>query len=111
MINVHNKIFRSSSNSTSGEVSSETTFHYKQEGRVIYADYSGGDIIKGFLVGTIEQDCLIFVYQHVNAKHEIKTGKCTSYPEQLPNGKLRLLEKWEWTCGDFSKGESVIEEV
>jgi len=39
------------------------------------------------------------------------TGICTSTPEILPDGKIRLHEKWRWTSGDLSEGESVIEEV
>jgi hypothetical protein len=32
-------------------------------------------------------------------------------PEVLPDGKIRLRENWQWTSGDFSEGESVIEEI
>jgi hypothetical protein len=30
---------------------------------------------------------------------------------QLPSGRLQLHQKWQWTNGDLSKGESVVEEV
>ena len=39
------------------------------------------------------------------------TGECHSVPEILPDGRYRLREKWRWTCGDGSSGESVIEEL
>lgn len=39
------------------------------------------------------------------------TGKCVSKPEVLENGKIRLYEKWQLTCKDFSAGESVVEEI
>jgi hypothetical protein len=39
------------------------------------------------------------------------TGKCVSTPEITPDCKIRLYEKWKWTCGDFSSGESIIEEI
>ncbi len=32
-------------------------------------------------------------------------------PEVLPDGRLRLREVWQWTSGDLSQGESVVEEV
>lgn len=38
------------------------------------------------------------------------TGICHSIPEILSNGKIRLHETWEWTSGDLSKGQSIIEE-
>jgi hypothetical protein len=38
-------------------------------------------------------------------------GICTSTPELMPNNKIRLHEKWQWTNGDKSSGESIVEEV
>jgi GNAT superfamily N-acetyltransferase len=43
-----------------------------------------------------------------NTKNETRTGKCHSFPEILENGCIALCEKWEWTNGDKSKGESKI---
>ena len=42
---------------------------------------------------------------------QIKTGKCHSVPTISDNGKIELSEKWEWTSGDFSKGESRLVEM
>ena len=50
-------------------------------------------------------------YHHVNAAGELMTGVCRSTPELLPDGRVRLHERWQWTSGDGSSGESVIEEV
>jgi hypothetical protein len=49
-------------------------------------------------------------YHQVNNAGEIMTGICKSIPEILENGKIRLHESWEWTSGDKSKGQSIIEE-
>ncbi|WP_321538875.1 hypothetical protein [Flavobacterium piscinae] len=38
------------------------------------------------------------------------TGICHSKPEIMENGKIRLHETWQWTSGDYSNGESIIEE-
>ena len=32
-------------------------------------------------------------------------------PAVLPDGRLELSEKWEWTCDDYSKGESILTEM
>ena len=107
-----NKTFRSVTNTRNGEVSSETTFHYHQKGRIVWADYAGGAIAKGFLIATMQDDdSLDMRYQHVNTQGELMTGRCHSIPEQLPDGRLRLRERWQWTSGDNSSGESVVEEV
>jgi hypothetical protein len=112
MISYHNKKFRAIANSANGETSSDTIFHYKQEGNVVTASYSGGQIISGNLIALVDDNgCLNMRYHQVNKKGELMTGICFSTPEILPNGKIRLHEKWEWTSGDRSKGESVVEEI
>lgn len=111
-INYHNKRFESVSNSTNGEVSSYTVFHYMQEGNILTGFYSGGLIIKGLLLGKVHEDgCIDMVYQHINATGEIRTGKCLSEPFWDEQGKLHLKESWQWTNGDLSKGSSEIREI
>jgi hypothetical protein len=39
------------------------------------------------------------------------TGRCHSIPEQLSDGRIRLHEQWQWTSGDLSSGESIVEEI
>ncbi|WP_338840126.1 n-acetylglutamate synthase [Flavobacterium ginsenosidimutans] len=111
MINYNNKIFKPVSNSENGETSNETAFLYKQEGNILSAEYSGGKIIKGHLIGLVDNEGNIDMrYHQVNEKGELMTGICHSKPEILENGKIRLHETWQWTSGDQSKGNSVIEE-
>jgi hypothetical protein len=111
-INYDNRRFVSVSNSGGGEVDPETIFHYRQEGSVVWATYRGGAILFGSLVATVDADGRLDMrYQHVNSAGELMTGKCRSTPEALPDGRLRLRESWQWTSGDFSQGESVIEEI
>jgi hypothetical protein len=112
MLNYHNKIFKSIANTTNGEVGSETLFHYQQKDKVVWAEYGGGAIVKGFLIAKVlENDTLDMRYEHINQADELMTGICRSTPEILPNGLIRLHEKWQWTSGDFSSGESIIEEI
>jgi hypothetical protein len=111
MIHYNNKIFRPVSNTENGETSEETLFEYKQEGNILTSDYSGGKIIKGHLIGLVDEYGVIEMrYHQINENRELMTGICTSTPEVLPNGKIRLHEKWQWTSGDRSNGSSVIEE-
>ncbi|MEM7343961.1 MAG: hypothetical protein AAF485_06935, partial [Chloroflexota bacterium] len=111
-IQYHNRKFRSISNSGTGEVDNETIFHYRQDEEVIWATYQGGAIRFGTLVGTIREDsCLDFRYSHVNQLGEMMTGQCISRPEVLADGRLRLHETWQWTSGDYSAGESQVEEI
>ncbi|HEY1193778.1 n-acetylglutamate synthase [Flavobacterium sp.] len=111
MINYNNKIFKPVSNTENGETSNETTFLYKQEGNILTSQYTGGKIISGHLIGLVDNLGNIEMrYHQVNEKGELMTGICTSKPEILENGKIRLHEIWQWTSGDQSKGNSIIEE-
>ena len=51
MLNLDNKKFIAVENTANGEVSSQTEFHYHQQGKMIWAEYGGGEILKGFLIG------------------------------------------------------------
>jgi len=111
-INYHQRTFRSVSNTNNGEVGAETVFHYRQRDNLVTATYEGGSIRYGTLIALVdEQGQLDMRYQHVNTQGVLMTGRCHSIPERLPDGRLRLLETWQWTSGDLSSGQSVIEEV
>ncbi len=110
--NYDDKKFRSIEDSGSGEVSAETVFLYHQNGNLVWAEYGGGEIVYGTLIAKCETGgTLDMRYQHLNQSGELMTGKCISTPERLPDGRIRLYEKWRWTSGDLSSGESVIEEI
>lgn len=111
-INFHNRIFRSISNSATGEVDDLTIFKYQQKENIILGTYSGGRIASGQLIGILSDEQTIEMrYHHINDQGEFKTGKCTSTPEIMPNNKIRLHEQWQWTCDDQSSGQSIIEEI
>jgi hypothetical protein len=104
------KTFRSVSNSASGDVSGETQFRYHQDGELVWATYEGGSVRFGTLVAKADAGGRLEMrYQHLTVDGELKTGRCTSVPEELDDGRLRLHEAWQWTDGE--SGKSVIEEV
>ena len=107
--NLNNKIFISKENSANGEVSKATSFTYFQEDNIIWADYSGGDILKGSLIGKVTSENQIeFNYQHINRDNNLKAGFCKSIVVNLPPGKLQLVEQWQWYSGDQSTGHSQL---
>ena len=111
-INYDQKKFRPVQNTPNGETTGETIFEYQQTGRILTSEYSGGKIQKGHLIGLVDENGNIDMrYHQVNDKGQLMTGICSSTPEILANGKIRLHETWQWTSGDKSKGESIIEEV
>src|SRR4051794_16611343 len=112
MISYNDKTFRSIANTANGEVNGDTIFQYQQNSFLVSATYSGGGVLFGHLIGLVDANGVMDIrYHHVNNEGKLRTGICFTTPELLPNGKLRLHEKWKWTNGDESEGESIVEET
>ncbi len=110
--NLNNRKFSSVANTDNGDVGSQTVFYYRQQGELVWAEYSGGSIRRGNLIALwIAENVLEMHYQHISTDNEFKTGRCLSRPEVLLDGRLRMHEEWQWTSGDGSSGTSVIEEM
>ncbi len=109
--NLEGKVFRSATNSENGEVGADTVFYYHQKERVVWAEYEGGDIVKGHLVANVlATGQLDMRYHHVNQRGELMIGTCLSTPEFMSDGKIRFKEEWQWLSGDRSSGYSEIVE-
>jgi hypothetical protein len=104
------KTFVGVSNSADGDVGSGTRFTYRQDGDAVWADYAGGDVVRGYLIGTRAHDQLDFRYVHLNASGRTAGGHCRSRISVLPDGRVRMYETWTWESRPGS-GESVVEEV
>lgn len=111
-MNYDQKRFRPVSNSDNAETSEETIFLYEQKGNVLTSSYRGGQISEGHLIGLVDdQGHIDMRYHQINLSGELMTGICRSTPELMENGKIRLHEKWQWTSGDQSEGQSILEEI
>ncbi len=112
MINYHNRVFYPVHNTENGEVTPDVRFHYHQEGNILTCSYAGGRIVRGHLLGIVSPEGRIDMrYHQINDRGELMTGTCISTPEILADGRIRLHEQWQWTSGDHSAGESIIEEM
>ncbi|MFE2044991.1 hypothetical protein ACFXAZ_29555 [Streptomyces sp. NPDC059477] len=93
-----------------GQVGTRTRFTYHEKDGEIWAAYTGGDVVRGFLTGTRAGDRLDFRYVQLKADGTTSGGHCVSVVTLLPDGRVRLLETWEWESQPGS-GTSVVEEV
>jgi hypothetical protein len=108
-MNYDGRVFRSVENSAGGDVGGQTTFHYHQRQEMVWATYQGGAVTLGTLLATVDANGVLDMrYQH-RAAGVWKSGRCQSRPELLPDGRLRLHERWQWTDG--GEGTSIVEEV
>ena len=77
--------FRTVRNSSAGESGSETVFHYRQKGAVVWATYHGGGVVFGTLLARATADGhLEMVYQHLNKNGDFRAGRCRARTEVLP---------------------------
>ncbi|MFE0353933.1 hypothetical protein ACFW2I_10580 [Streptomyces nigra] len=93
-----------------GQVGTRTRFTYHERDGVIWAEYSGGDVVRGHLVGTRDDDRLDFRYVQLKRDGTTSSGHCVSTVGELPDGRVRLTETWEWESQQGS-GTSVVEQV
>ena len=93
-----------------GQVGTRTRFTYREREGRIWAEYTGGDVVRGHLVGTREGDTLDFRYVQLKQDGTTSGGHCVSTVAELPDGRVRLDERWEWESQEGS-GTSVVEEL
>lgn len=112
MIDYDNRVFRGVENYHDGDLNSETRFFYFQEGDTVWGKVVGGGVRFGTLVAEVQADqTLRMFWQFLNMQGEFVWGTCTSTPELLPDGRLRLHERWDVLSEPGVSGESLIEEL
>lgn len=104
------RIFQAVGSAEGGEAGPATVFKYREVNGLIEADYGGGAVARGFLVGTRSGDSVSFRYCQLNTAGETSTGRCDSTIEVLADGRLRLHETWVWESRPGA-GTSFVEEM
>ncbi|WP_246633801.1 hypothetical protein [Pseudonocardia nigra] len=107
---IDGRVFAGVSNSADGDVDARTRFHYRQDGDTVWADYHGGAVARGFLVGTRSGAELRFRYVHLDADGRTASGRCTSQIVVGSDGLLELHEDWAWKSQPGA-ARSVVAEV
>jgi hypothetical protein len=97
--------------STASEVSADdpTQFVYEEEDGVIWGSYTGDTVTQGRFVGTRDEDRIELMYVHALKAGGRAAGRSTSRIEPLPDGRLRLVEHFQFD-GDDTPQISVCEE-
>lgn len=113
--NLHNKTFRVVRNDGPGaEVTTDTVFRFTQRAvagkEIVEAEYSGGGVLAGRMLGVIEGTQMRHSYVQVNHAGSFSSGESTDEISSLPNGKLQLIDRWQWKTREGS-GVCIFEEV
>ena len=93
-----------------GQVGTRTRFTYHEQDGGIWAEYAGGDVVRGRLVGTRAGDRVDFRYVQLKTDGTTSSGHCVSLVTELPDGRVRLEETWEWESQE-GHGTSSVEQV
>ncbi|KUL39238.1 hypothetical protein [Streptomyces regalis] len=93
-----------------GQVGTRTRFTYHEKDGEIWAEYAGGDVVRGYLVGGREGDRLDFRYVQLKRDGTTSSGHCVSAVTELSDGRVRLEESWAWES-QTGRGTSVVEQV
>jgi hypothetical protein len=102
--------FRVLAMDSQGEASEASVFEYHEDDVLVWAEYAGGAVRLGYLVGTRAGDRLAFRYTQLNESGETSNGRCATTISTLPDGRLRLDENWAWESKPGS-GTSAAEEI
>ncbi|MFD6876392.1 MULTISPECIES: hypothetical protein [unclassified Streptomyces] len=92
-----------------GQVGLQTLFEYHEADGRIWAEYAGGDVVRGHLVGTRAGDTIDFRYVQLRPDGTTASGHCVSLITELPGGRLRMEETWTWESRPGS-GTSTVEQ-
>ena len=114
-MNFHGKTFKVLRNDgPDAEVTVDTIFTFTQVERegmtVVTADYYGGGVVAGKLVGVLDGDTMRHSYLQVNRNGEFHRGQSTDEISLTPEGKIRLTDRWQWETKPGS-GVCILEEV
>jgi hypothetical protein len=110
MISLNNIKMNVIKTSENGVVNNETIFNFQQHGTLVHANYSGGQIEKGYLVGKMSYKQLKFTYCQVQIDGTLDTGKSTVEIE-IFNKKIRLIEHFEWASRPGVYGINIFQEL
>lgn len=94
-----------------GVVNKDTLFMFSQNGNVVQAEYAGGKIEKGFLIGQLAGSVLQFSYCQLQTDGVLDNGLSTCELSMGDTGKIRLIEHFEWKSRPGEAGVNIFQEI
>ena len=108
---LNNKKFKVKENKQ-GLSSSETIFHYSQTDEIITANYAGGKIKLGSIIGKqISENEIELLYHCITNDGALLAGKSNGVISKNEEDLLEIKLDWNWLNGDQSSGKSHYIEI
>ena len=108
MINLNDKQMHVVETAQNGVVNHQTVFSFGQKKDQVFARYQGGPVSRGMLVGRINGSFLHFHFVQEHADGEISGGESTCEIAQQIDGKVMLVEHFDW---DRGTGQNIFREL
>lgn len=105
---LNNKKMNAVKTAPNGVVNEETIFHFKESDGAITAEYAGGKVKHGYLVGKVIEGKLAFQYSQLHEDGQLDSGHSVCDITMLPDGRVQLTEHFVWSEG---VGTNIIEEL
>ncbi len=93
-----------------GEISDETLLKLERSGPLVTGRYRGGAIIEGYLIGFITGSDFRFRYIQTDKSGNLDAGMSNAIIEQLDDGRIRMIEHFQWATRPTS-GTNIFEQV
>jgi len=107
--NVHMNVVKTDA---CGVVNHETIFYFQQKNNMVSAEYTGGKIQQGFLVGRFdEKDHFLFSYCQLQIDGKLDNGASECEVSKDQDGKILLTEHFEWASRPGEFGVNVFKEL
>ncbi|MEZ5428999.1 MAG: hypothetical protein R2747_22325 [Pyrinomonadaceae bacterium] len=94
-----------------GAVNEETIFRFRQKENRVWAEYAGGLIERGYLVGLVTGNRFVFRYCQMQFDGTFDGGKSDCRLERSPEGLVRIVENFEWASRPGEKGTNIIQQL
>lgn len=109
MIDYDGRRFRAAG---AGDGGDGTVACYRQDGDLVWAEFTGGQVRRGAVTGICGPDgTLRLAYTMVLANGEIISGHTVNTPQRDSGGRLMLREEWQRYGRQAATGVSYLEEV
>ena len=111
-INLDKVVMKVIKTADNGVVNEKTFFHFSQNGNTVSAEYMGGKIKLGFLVGRfLSENQLSFSYCQMQLDGKLDNGISVCEVTSDQEGKITLLEHFEWQSRPGEFGTNIFQEI
>ena len=106
-VDFHGRLMTATQTAPNGVVNKDTLFSFRQFGQRVLASYTGGKVQRGVLIGKVDGSKFRFNYAQEDLTGKVQGGLSECKVDILTDGRVRLLEYFDWPGGT---GLNTIEE-